>query len=173
MRLRPLAALSAAALLATTACVSTSEETRPQPRPSVSKEEVTPIETPDDAPEVTVVDTSPGGEKDTDPLWQGLAEAAEKPIVRLNEEELARIRLADRKHSFYSALRQFVKSSFSPIPANLIGLPVTALIDSAAPPRVSPSNSPRSPTPRMRAAWSCCAKGAEPPARSPARDESP
>src|SRR5690625_2507291 len=77
MRLRPLAALSAAALLATTACVSTSEETRPQPRPSVSKEEVTPIETPDDAPEVTVVDTSPGGEKDTDPLWQGLAEAAE------------------------------------------------------------------------------------------------
>lgn len=78
MRLRPLAALSAAALLATTACVSTSEETRPQPRPSVSKEEVTPIETPDDAPEITVVDTSPGGEKDTDPLWQGLAEAAEK-----------------------------------------------------------------------------------------------
>src|SRR5690625_792982 len=77
MRLRPLAALSAAALLATTACVSTSEETRPQPRPSVSKEEVTPIETPDDAPEVTVVDTSPGGEKDTEPLWQGLDEAAE------------------------------------------------------------------------------------------------
>src|SRR5699024_8616825 len=77
MRLRPLAALSAVALLATTACVSTPEETRPQPRPSVSKEEVTPVETPDDAPEVTVVDTSPGGEKDTDPLWQRLAEAAE------------------------------------------------------------------------------------------------
>ncbi|WP_209323427.1 hypothetical protein [Brevibacterium renqingii] len=79
MRLRPLALLSAAALLATTtACVSTPEETRPQPRPSVSKEEVTPIETPKGAPEVTVVDSSPGGEKDADPLWQGLAEAAEK-----------------------------------------------------------------------------------------------
>lgn len=79
MRLRPLALLSAAALLATTtACVSTPEETRPQERPSVSKEEVTPIETPDDAPDVTVVDSSPGGKKDTDPLWQGLAEAAEK-----------------------------------------------------------------------------------------------
>ena len=31
-------------------------------------------------------------------------------------------------------------SNFSPIPANLIGVFVTALIDSAAPPRVSPSN---------------------------------
>ena len=30
-------------------------------------------------------------------------------------------------------------SSFSPVPANLIGLPVTARIDSAAPPRASPS----------------------------------
>lgn len=79
MRLRPLALLSAAALLATTtACVSTPEDTRPEPRPSVSEEEVTPIETPDSAPEVSVVDTSPGGAKDTDPLWQGLAEAAEK-----------------------------------------------------------------------------------------------
>ncbi|WP_166973007.1 hypothetical protein [Brevibacterium atlanticum] len=79
MRLRPLALLSAAVLLATTtACVSTPEETRPQERPSVSKEEVTPIETPKDAPKVTVVDSSPGGKKDTDPLWQGLAEAAEK-----------------------------------------------------------------------------------------------
>src|SRR5699024_3576462 len=77
MRLRPLAALSAAARLATTACVSTSEETRPQPRPSVSKEEHTPIEPPADAPEVTVVETSAGGEKDTDPLSPGVAEAAE------------------------------------------------------------------------------------------------
>lgn len=77
MRLRSLALLSAAALLATTtACVSTPEETRPQPRPSVSEEEVTPIETPDDAPKVSIVDTSPGGAKDGDPLWQGLAEAA-------------------------------------------------------------------------------------------------
>ncbi|MGO0604274.1 hypothetical protein [Brevibacterium linens] len=79
MRLRPLALLSAAALLATTtACVATPNETRPQPRPSVSKEEVTPIETPDDAPQVSIVDSSPGGAKETDPLWQGLAEAAEK-----------------------------------------------------------------------------------------------
>ena len=79
MRLRPLALLSAAAIVATTtACVSTPEETRPQPRPSVSKEEVTPIETPDDAPKVSIVDSSPGGAKDVDPLWQGLAEAAEK-----------------------------------------------------------------------------------------------
>jgi hypothetical protein len=79
MRLRPLALLSAAALLATTtACVSTPENTRPQERPSVSKEEVTPIETPKDAPDVSVVDSSPGGKKDNDPLWQGLAEAAEK-----------------------------------------------------------------------------------------------
>lgn len=79
MRLRPLALLSAAAIAATmTACVATPNETRPQPRPSVSKEEVTPIETPDDAPKVSIVDSSPGGAKDTDPLWQGLAEAAEK-----------------------------------------------------------------------------------------------
>lgn len=79
MRLRPLALLSAAALLAsTTACVSTPQDTRPAPRPSVSEEEVTPIETPDSAPDVSIVDTSPGGARDTDPLWQGLAEAAEK-----------------------------------------------------------------------------------------------
>ena len=31
-------------------------------------------------------------------------------------------------------------SGFSPVPLNLIGLPVTALMDSAAPPRVSPSS---------------------------------
>ena len=31
-------------------------------------------------------------------------------------------------------------SSFSPVPTNLIGLPVTALTESAAPPRVSPSS---------------------------------
>ena len=31
-------------------------------------------------------------------------------------------------------------SSFSPIPANFIGFPVTARTDSAAPPRVSPSS---------------------------------
>ena len=30
--------------------------------------------------------------------------------------------------------------SFSPVPANLIGLPVTARTESAAPPRVSPSS---------------------------------
>ncbi|HLR79362.1 MAG TPA: helicase-exonuclease AddAB subunit AddA [Bacillota bacterium] len=40
-----------------------------------------------------------------------LAAVLRSPIVRLNEEELARIRLADRKHSFYSALRQFVKDN--------------------------------------------------------------
>lgn len=79
MRIRSLALLTTAAVLATTtACVPTSEETRPQERPSVSEEEVTPIETPDDAPEISVVDSSPGGAKDVDPLWQGLAEAAEK-----------------------------------------------------------------------------------------------
>lgn len=80
MRLRrPFALLSAAALLATTtACVSTGEDIRPQPRPSVSEEEITPIATPDGAPEVSIVDSSPGGAKETDPLWQGLAEAAEK-----------------------------------------------------------------------------------------------
>ncbi|WP_220085694.1 hypothetical protein, partial [Burkholderia multivorans] len=54
----------------------TSTETRPQPRPSVSPEEVTPIATPDDAPEISVVDSSPGGAKESDPLWQGLAQAA-------------------------------------------------------------------------------------------------
>ena len=77
MRNRSLALLTTATVLATmTACVPTSEDTRPDPRPSVSKEEVTPIETPDDAPEVSIVDSSPGGAKDADPLWQGLAGAA-------------------------------------------------------------------------------------------------
>lgn len=82
MRLRSLALLTTAAVLATSACVPTSTETRPQPRPSVSEEEVTPIATPDDAPEISVVDSSPGGAKETDPLWQGLAKAAQekKPI---------------------------------------------------------------------------------------------
>ena len=74
MRIRSLALLTTAAVLATTtACVPTSEETRPAPRPSVSEEEVTPVETPDDAPKVSIVDSSPGGAKDADPLWQGLA----------------------------------------------------------------------------------------------------
>lgn len=78
MRIRSLALLTTAAVLATmTACVPTSEETRPEPRPSVSEEEVTPVETPDDAPKVSIVDSSPGGAKDVDPLWQGLAEAAQ------------------------------------------------------------------------------------------------
>lgn len=78
MRIRPLALLTTAAVLASmTACVPTSEETRPEPRPSLSPEEITPIETPDSAPDVTVVDSSPGGAKDADPLWQGLAEAAQ------------------------------------------------------------------------------------------------
>ncbi|MCT1765984.1 hypothetical protein M3B92_07650 [Brevibacterium casei] len=76
MRLRSLALLTAAAVLTTSACVPTSTETRPQPRPSVSPEEVTPIATPDDAPEISVVDSSPGGAKESDPLWQGLAQAA-------------------------------------------------------------------------------------------------
>ncbi|MFE2657864.1 hypothetical protein [Brevibacterium sp. NPDC059310] len=76
MRFRSLAVLTTAAVLATSACVPTSNETRPQPRPSVSEEEVTPIATPDDAPAVTVVDSSPGGAKDADPLWQGLSTAA-------------------------------------------------------------------------------------------------
>ncbi|MDN6123599.1 MAG: hypothetical protein L0I80_06960 [Brevibacterium sp.] len=78
MRIRSLALLTTAAVLATmTACVPTSEETRPEQRPSVSKEEFTPIETPDEAPEVSIVDSSPGGAKDSDPLWQGLAEAGQ------------------------------------------------------------------------------------------------
>ncbi len=76
MRIRSLALLTAAAVLATTGCVPTSGDTRPEPRPSLSPEEVTPIETPDGAPPVTVVDSSPGGAKDVDPLWTGLAEAA-------------------------------------------------------------------------------------------------
>ena len=76
MRLRSLALLTAAAVLTTSACVPTSTETRPQPRPSVSPEEVTPIATPDDAPEISVVDSSPGGAKESDPMWQGLAQAA-------------------------------------------------------------------------------------------------
>ena len=33
-----------------------------------------------------------------------------------------------------------MSSSFSPTPANLMGLPVTALTESAAPPRASPSS---------------------------------
>ena len=33
-----------------------------------------------------------------------------------------------------------IMSSFSPVPMNLMGLPVTALTDSAAPPRASPSS---------------------------------
>ena len=33
-----------------------------------------------------------------------------------------------------------MSDSFSPMPQNLIGLPVTALMDSAAPPRVSQSS---------------------------------
>lgn len=79
MRIRSLALLSAAAVLATTtACVPTSGDTRPAPRPSLSPEEITPIETPASAPEVSIVDSSPGGGKDVDPLWKGLAEAAGK-----------------------------------------------------------------------------------------------
>lgn len=77
MRLRSLALLTTAAVLTTTACVPTSTETRPQPRPSVSPEEVTPIATPDDAPEISVVDSSPGGAQEADPLWQGLAQAVQ------------------------------------------------------------------------------------------------
>lgn len=76
MRIRSLALLSAAAVLATTGCVSTAGDTRPEPRPSLSPEEVTPVETPDSAPPVNIVDSSPGGAKDVDPLWKGLAEAA-------------------------------------------------------------------------------------------------
>lgn len=77
MRIRPLALLAAAAVLTTTSgCVSTTGEVRPQARPSVSQEVVTPIATPSDAPKISIVDSSPGGEKTADPLWQGLAEAA-------------------------------------------------------------------------------------------------
>lgn len=77
MRIRSLALLTLTAVIATTsACVPTTGESRPDPRPSVSQEEVTPIETPDSAPKVSIVDSSPGGSKDTDPLWKGLAEAA-------------------------------------------------------------------------------------------------
>ncbi|HEX6593625.1 MAG TPA: helicase-exonuclease AddAB subunit AddA [Bacillota bacterium] len=36
-----------------------------------------------------------------------LASVLRSPIVRLDEEDLARIRLADRKHSYFSALRRF------------------------------------------------------------------
>src|SRR5699024_4380973 len=40
-----------------------------------------------------------------------LAAVLWSPIVRLYEEELARIRLSDGQHSFYSALRQLVKDN--------------------------------------------------------------
>ena len=48
---------------------------------------------------------------------------------------MPRMRLAIR-----SGWKGSIWSSFSPMPANLMGLPVSALIDSAAPPRASPSS---------------------------------
>nr|BFF07350.1 hypothetical protein GCM10023233_23190 [Brevibacterium otitidis] len=53
-----------------------SDSERPEQRPSLSPEEVQPIETPDSAPPVVIVDTTPGGAKENDPLWQGLEKAA-------------------------------------------------------------------------------------------------
>lgn len=68
------AAACASGLLLSGCAVNESE--RPEQRPSLSPEEVTPVETPDSAPPVVVVDTTPGGAKDNDPLWQGLEKAA-------------------------------------------------------------------------------------------------
>ena len=48
---------------------------------------------------------------------------------------MPRMRLAMR-----SGWKTSIWSSFSPTPTNLMGLPVTALMDSAAPPRASPSS---------------------------------
>jgi len=76
------AVLSCAGLLLGGCAVK--EEKRPAenfPSISVSPESATPVETADgDA--VTVVDVSPGGPEDSDPLWQGLAKSAKdkKPI---------------------------------------------------------------------------------------------
>ena len=55
--------------------------------------------------------------------------------IRVSTSPMPRIRDAIR-----SGWKTSRSSSFSPIPANLIGFPVTARTDSAAPPRVSPSS---------------------------------
>lgn len=70
-------AAAACALLALTGCQVTGTE-RPDPEPSVSPEVATPVETPDSAPAVTLVDVSPGGAVEVDPVWAGLQTAAEQ-----------------------------------------------------------------------------------------------
>ena len=55
--------------------------------------------------------------------------------IRVSTSPMPRMREAMR-----SGWKTSRSSSFSPVPANLIGLPVTALTESAAPPRVSPSS---------------------------------
>ena len=80
---RALLAATAAGSLALTAC-SVKDGERPVkdfPSISVSPESVAPLATAD-ASIVSVVDSSPGGPKDSDPLWQGLEAAAtqKKPL---------------------------------------------------------------------------------------------
>lgn len=70
-----LAAAALAAGLALTGC-QVNEGPRPVETPSVSPEEVTPVPTPDDLGAVAIVDVSPGGPQETDPVWSGLGQAA-------------------------------------------------------------------------------------------------
>ena len=58
-----------------------------------------------------------------------------KSFIRPTRSPIPRIRLARPSGRNSSSL-----SSCSPMPRNLIGLPVTALTESAAPPRASPSS---------------------------------
>lgn len=71
----PAAALGA--LLVLTGCQEAGTEATSE-QPTVSPEVATPVETPDSAPEVTVVDTSPGGPIEVDPVWSGLQNAAQE-----------------------------------------------------------------------------------------------
>ncbi|MGO1397572.1 MAG: hypothetical protein ACTHVO_04165 [Brevibacterium yomogidense] len=50
---------------------------RPVETPSVSAEDVTSVPTPSDLDVTPVIDVSPGGPQETDPVWQGLAQAVE------------------------------------------------------------------------------------------------
>ncbi|HLS33674.1 MAG TPA: hypothetical protein VK039_08790 [Brevibacterium sp.] len=53
------------------------EGERPVETPSVSPEDVTAVPTPSDLDVTPVIDVSPGGPQETDPVWQGLAQAVE------------------------------------------------------------------------------------------------
>ena len=72
--------------------------------------------------------------------------------MRVKTSPMPKIREAIR-----SGWKGSMSVSFSPVPANLMGLPVTAFTDRAAPPRVSPSSLVRITPVRGTASWKALA----------------